>query len=103
MRGRTLSHAFIVLDEAQNVEDAATNFLGSSMTPRGLKMVLHRIYDSRRQGALPALEQAIPKFDKLPARERVSPRSRAPSISSRSRYVRVRLRRLHQILAAFPM
>lgn len=69
--GRVLpSYSVLVLDEAQNVEDAATNFLGSLLSPRGLKMLLHRLHEPRGRGALPALEQVLPGFKSLPAAER---------------------------------
>ncbi len=69
--GRILPpYSVLILDEAQNVEDAATNFLGATISPLGLKMLLHRLYDPRGRGALAALAQALPGFEKLPAKER---------------------------------
>ncbi len=69
--GRVLPHySVLVLDEAHNVEEAATNFLGSTFGPRGLKMLLHRVYDERGRGALPALEQVLYDSKMLPAGER---------------------------------
>ena len=69
--GRVLPHyTVLVLDEAHNVEDAATRFLGLEISLPGLKMLLHRLYDGRGRGALPGLEQALPDFRRLPAGER---------------------------------
>ena len=69
--GRVLPHyTVLVLDEAHNVEDAATRFLGLEISLPGLKMLLHRLYDGRGRGALPGLEQAVPDFRRLPAGER---------------------------------
>ena len=69
--GRVLPHyTVLVLDEAHNVEDAATRFLGLEISLSGLKMLLHRLYDGRGRGALPGLEQAVPDFRRLPAGER---------------------------------
>lgn len=63
-------YGVLVLDEAQNVEHAATSFLGSSFTPRGVRMLLHRIYDPRGRGALAFLEQAVMQSKELPGSER---------------------------------
>jgi ATP-dependent DNA helicase DinG len=60
----------LVLDEAQNVEDAATKFLGSLVGPLGLKMTLHRLHDGRVGGALAALERLLPELKVLPRGER---------------------------------
>ena len=69
--GRVLPHyTVLVLDEAHNVEDAATRFLGLEISLSGLKMLLHRLYDGRGRGALPGLEQAVPDFRRLPAGKR---------------------------------
>ena len=69
--GRVLPHyTALVLDEAHNVEDAATRFLGLEISLRGLKMLLHRLYDPRGRGSLSGLEQALPDFRSLPAGER---------------------------------
>jgi Rad3-related DNA helicase len=67
------AYAVLVLDEAQNIEDAATNFLGSSFTPLGLRMLLHRLSDSRGHGALPALEQAVMRARALGRERRALP------------------------------
>ena len=64
-RGVLPEYPVLVLDEAQNVEDAATKFLGATIGPRGLLMTLHRLYDGRGRGALPALEQLLPELKEL--------------------------------------
>ena len=69
--GRVLPHyTVLVLDEAHHVKEAATRFLGLEISLRGLKMLLHRLYDARGRGALSGLEQALPDFRRLPAGER---------------------------------
>ncbi len=69
--GRVLpNYSVLVLDEAQNVEDAATGFLGSSIGPRGLKMLLHRLYGLKGQGVLSQIERMLPDMKNVPARER---------------------------------
>jgi len=69
-RGLLPEYPVLVLDEGQNVEDAATKFLGATVSPRGLLMTLHRLYDGRGRGALPALEQLLPELKDLSRGER---------------------------------
>jgi ATP-dependent DNA helicase DinG len=52
----------VVLDEAHNLEDAATAHLGVSLTRRSLLRVLGRI-DRRGRGILPAFEDRLGKGD----------------------------------------
>ena len=69
-RGVLPEYPVLVLDEAQNVEDAATKFLGATVGPRGLLMTLHRLHDGRGRGALPALEQLLPEMKELTRAEK---------------------------------
>jgi ATP-dependent DNA helicase DinG len=52
----------LVLDEAHNLEEAATAHLGSSVSRRGLFRTLGRL-ENRGRGLLPALRGALSRFD----------------------------------------
>jgi ATP-dependent DNA helicase DinG len=70
----------LVLDEAHNVEDAATNHLGVSVTRRGMYRVLSRL-DRRGRGILTAVHDALAgSSDSGPLRERLENRVR-PALS----------------------
>jgi ATP-dependent DNA helicase DinG len=70
----------LVLDEAHNVEDAATNHLGVSVTRRGMYRVLSRL-DRRGRGILTAVYDALAgSSDSGPLRERLENRVR-PALS----------------------
>ena len=53
------SYNHIVLDEAHNIEDAATSHLGVEVTKRGLYRLLSRLERSGR-GVLSAIYEQIP-------------------------------------------
>jgi ATP-dependent DNA helicase DinG len=66
----------VVLDEAHNVEDAATSHLGVEVTRRGLYRAMSRL-DRRGRGILTAIHEAVGGSDEGPAlRERVENRVR---------------------------
>ncbi|MCX6617998.1 MAG: hypothetical protein NTZ98_18145 [Acidobacteria bacterium] len=69
-RGVLPEYPVLVLDEAQNVEEAATKFFGATVGPRGLLMTLHRLHDGRGRGALPVLEQLLPEMKELSRAEK---------------------------------
>ena len=70
----------LILDEAHNVEDAATQHLGVEVTRRGLYRVLSRL-DRRGRGILTALHEALGEADEgAPLRERIENRVR-PALS----------------------
>jgi ATP-dependent DNA helicase DinG len=70
----------LVLDEAHNVEDAATNHLGVNVTRRGMYRILSRL-DRRGRGILTAVHDALAGSpDVGPLRERVESRVR-PALS----------------------
>ncbi len=67
--GRVLPHySVLVLDEAHKVEEAATNFLGTEVTPRGLRFLLDRLHGARGRGALARMLDGLPEL-KLPRGE----------------------------------
>ena len=66
----------VVLDEAHNIEDAATSHMGVEITRRGLYRALSRL-DRRGRGILTAIHEATGDSDEGPAlRERVENRVR---------------------------
>jgi ATP-dependent DNA helicase DinG len=70
----------LVLDEAHNVEDAATAHLGVTVTRRGLYRTLSRL-DRKGRGLLTAVHDALSGVDEGPAlRERMETRVR-PALS----------------------
>jgi ATP-dependent DNA helicase DinG len=70
----------LILDEAHNVEDAATQHLGVEVTRRGLYRALSRL-DRRGRGILTALHDALAEADEGSAlRERIENRVR-PALS----------------------
>jgi len=70
----------VVLDEAHNVEDAATSHLGVELTRVGLFRMLSRL-DRRGRGVLTAVHEALAGFDQGPdLRERLENRVR-PALS----------------------
>ncbi|MHB1169580.1 MAG: helicase C-terminal domain-containing protein [Longimicrobiales bacterium] len=52
----------VVLDEAHNLEDAATEHLGAQVTRRGVLRLLSRL-ERRGKGALPAIESRLKRHD----------------------------------------
>ena len=74
------AYKHVVLDEAHNVEDAATSHLGVEVTRRGLFRTLARL-DRQGRGILTALHEALGSEDGGPAlRERMENRVR-PALS----------------------
>lgn len=70
------AYKHVILDEAHNVEDAATSHLGVEVTRRGLYRSLSRL-DRRGRGILTAIHEAVGEVDDGPAlRERVENRVR---------------------------
>jgi len=70
----------VILDEAHNVEDAATSHLGVEITRRGLYRAMSRL-DRRGRGILTAIHDAVGDHDEGPAlRERLENRVR-PALS----------------------
>jgi ATP-dependent DNA helicase DinG len=66
----------LILDEAHNVEDAATSHLGVEVTRRGMYRALARL-DRRGRGILTAVHDALGGADEGPAlRERLESRTR---------------------------
>src|SRR5258706_5800570 len=60
----------LALDEAHKVEDAATSFLGGTISPRSLRFALNRVHGVRG-GALSRIVQHLGQI-KMPQRERES-------------------------------
>lgn len=74
------AYKHVILDEAHNVEDAATSHLGVEITRRGLYRALSRL-DRRGRGILTAVHEAVGGDDEGPAlRERLENRVR-PALS----------------------
>ncbi|HSM61287.1 MAG TPA: DEAD/DEAH box helicase, partial [Longimicrobiales bacterium] len=74
----------LVLDEAHNVEDAATSHLGAEVSRRGLFRVLGRL-DRRGRGILTALHEALGgKGAAIPLRERLENRVRPALVRART-------------------
>lgn len=70
----------VVLDEAHNVEDAATSHLGVEITRRGLHRIMSRL-DRRGRGLLSAIQESIRGTNSgVEVRERVETRVR-PALS----------------------
>lgn len=80
-------YAHLVLDEAHNVEDAATENLGASVTQTGIRRVLSRL-DRRGRGILNAVSDDLAKGDRdpgVPLRSRIEERIRPGVEEVRSR------------------
>ena len=74
------AYKHVILDEAHNVEDAATSHLGVEITRRGLFRAFSRL-DRRGRGILTAIHEAVGGDDEGPAlRERLENRVR-PALS----------------------
>ena len=70
------AYRHVILDEAHNVEDAATSHLGVELTRRGLYRALSRL-DRRGRGILTAVHEALAGHDEGPSlRERLENRVR---------------------------
>ena len=70
----------VILDEAHNIEDAATSHLGVELTRRGLYRILSRL-DRRGRGVLAALQELVADSESGPElRERIENRVR-PALS----------------------
>jgi len=80
-------YAHLVLDEAHNVEDAATENLGAAVTETGLKRVLSRL-DRRGKGVLNAVSEGLAGGESesaTPLRSRIEERIRPTVEELRSR------------------
>lgn len=87
----------IVLDEAHNVEDAATSHLGVEITRRGLYRAMSRL-DRRGRGILTAIHEATAGVDTGPElRERMENRVR-PALSKARAEVEGLLERLEPLV-----
>ncbi|MDA0313102.1 MAG: DEAD/DEAH box helicase [Gemmatimonadetes bacterium] len=74
------AYSRVILDEAHNIEDAATSHLGVELTRRGFYRMLSRL-DRRGRGILTAVHDALADFESGPElRERVESRVR-PALS----------------------
>jgi len=74
----------VILDEAHNVEDAATSHLGVEITRRGLYRAMSRL-DRRGRGILTAIHEAVAGDENGPElRERVENRVRAALSKARA-------------------
>jgi ATP-dependent DNA helicase DinG len=74
----------VILDEAHNVEDAATSHLGVELTRSGLYRMLSRL-DRRGRGVLTAVHEALAgTHDAAPLRERLENRVRPAASKARS-------------------
>lgn len=80
-------YAHLVLDEAHNVEDAATENLGAAITEKGMKRVLSRL-DRRGKGVLNAVSEGLAGGESesaTPLRSRIEERIRPTVDELRSR------------------
>lgn len=74
----------VILDEAHNVEDAATSHLGVELTRSGLYRMLSRL-DRRGRGVLTAVHEALAGTrDAVPLRERLENRVRPAASKGRA-------------------